>query len=113
MKLRDRVLSRRRTTVTYETAMGELLNAIATVGYASPEPEWSTPALAALVAQRGGWVEVCKSTPARAAVDAAGIGTFNTWSAQFRDHYRVAAARYDAADNRVALQGPRPGELAP
>src|SRR5947207_2901457 len=68
MKLRNLVLRRGHRGITYQEAMGELLDKIASVGYAAPEPEWSHPVIGDIVKQRGGWLEVCASTPARAAV---------------------------------------------
>lgn len=82
-------------SIDYDEAMSELLEKIATVGYSQPEPPWSHPVIAEIVRLRGGWVEVCAQTPARAAVDAAGITTFNTWAAQCRDQLKLVAMRVD------------------
>lgn len=106
MQLRDAVLRRSNGQITYEQAMSELLDKIASVGYASPEPRWSHPSIGQMVRLRGGWTEVCASTPARAAVDAYGQGTFNTWAAQFRDEYRLVAARAERQATHAALAGP-------
>lgn len=111
MKLRNLVLRRGQRGMTYQEAMGELLDKIASVGHAAPEPEWSHPAIGEIVKQRGGWLEVCASTPARAAVDSYGQGTFNTWAAQFREHFRVAAGRLEGAEIHAALSGASLGEL--
>lgn len=111
MALRSTVLRCRSNVPTYEQAMSELLDRIASVGYAQPEPEWSHPAVAALVRQRGGWTEVCASTPARAAIDAGGLSVFNTWAAQFRDEYRAVAARSDADLARTAIGAGSPGAI--
>lgn len=91
-------------TISYEQGMAELLDKIATVGYAQPEPQWSHPAIGEVVRLRGGWVEVCAGTPARAAVDAAGLSTFNTWAAQFRDQFRLVAVRGER-EHHPALGG--------
>ena len=91
--------------LSYQAAMSELLDAVASVGYASPEPEWSHPAIADMVRYRGGWREVCMQTPARAAVDARGVGTFNTWAAQFRDEFRIVVQRYEREHGGTAIAG--------
>lgn len=111
MKLRNAVLRRARPAISYEQAMSELLDAIASVGRYSPEPAWSDPAIGEIVRHRGGWTEVCSSTPARAAVDPAGLNAFNTWSAQFRDQFRVVAARSDRDGVHAALTGAAALEL--
>lgn len=111
MKLRSAVLRRAQGSITYEQAMAELLDKIASVGYMSPEPLWSHHLIYEIVRLRGGWVEVCKSTPARAAVDAHGLSAFNTWSAQFRDEFKILAARSEHDSVHAALSGGRFGEL--
>lgn len=106
MALRNAVLRRGLPQVADVGALiDELLNAVSGVGYASPEPEWSSPIIGEWVERRGGWVETCRSTPARASADAAGLSMFNTWRAQTRDDFRALAGREDHAFIRSALGG--------
>jgi hypothetical protein len=51
---------------------------------------------------------VCAQTPARAAVDARGIGAFSTWAAQFRDEFRNVAARYERASAHASVSAAMP-----
>lgn len=112
MRLRALVEQRVMPAAVWEQLLDELMSKVASDGYTSPEPAWSHPALAAFVAQRGGWVVVCQSTPARDALGPAGVSVFNTWQAQARDALRpliVAAAADRPA--RPALEVAALGEL--
>lgn len=83
----------------------ELLTGVSNVGYASLEPEWSSPIIGEWVRRRGGWIETCRSTPARAFIGAAGASIFNTWRAQTRDDLRALAGREDHDFIRSVLAG--------
>lgn len=117
MKLRNAVVRGPDADVDVGALLDELLDRISAVGYMSAEPAWSDPIIGEWVHRRGGWVETCKSTPARVAADASGASVFNTWRAQARDDLRTLAARDDREVVRSALTGStleleRPGSRA-
>lgn len=77
----------------WDEVLDELAAKVASVGRYNDEPEWSHPVVGAVVAQRGGWSEMCASMPTRDLFTPDAAGAWNTYAAQFRDSYRNLAAR--------------------
>lgn len=94
-----------------DEAYAELMGAVERIGWAEVlnhpgedwQPDWSHPFLRDVVTQRGGWREVCQSTPARAGAGATGTTAAQVFRAQFRDEWNALVARRSTEGVRDAI----------